>query len=40
VSRYSQKVVAFYAGQVIANDDPAIVLADAEVKRYVTGGGA
>ena len=40
VSRYSEKVVAFYAGQVIANDDPAVVLADAEVKRYVTGGGA
>lgn len=40
VSRYSEKVIAFYAGQVIANDDPEIVLADAEVKRYVTGGGA
>lgn len=38
VNRYAHQVVAFYAGRVIANDKPDTVLADAEVKRYVTGG--
>ncbi|MGH1360305.1 MAG: ABC transporter ATP-binding protein [Burkholderiaceae bacterium] len=38
VSRYAHRVLAFYAGRVIANDEPAKVLADDEVKRYVTGG--
>lgn len=40
VNRYAHKVLAFYAGRVIANDDPATVLADPEVKRYVTGEAA
>lgn len=37
VLRYSQRVLAFYAGQIIANDAPDAVLADPEVQRYVTG---
>ncbi|MCP5266969.1 MAG: ABC transporter ATP-binding protein [Burkholderiaceae bacterium] len=40
VLRYSQRVLAFYAGRIIANDAPEAVLSDPEVKRYVTGGGA
>ena len=38
VNRYAHRVLAFYAGRVIANGTPDTVLADAEVKRYVTGG--
>lgn len=38
VSRYAHRVLAFYAGKVIANGEPANVLADDDVKRYVTGG--
>ncbi len=37
VARYSQQVVAFYAGTIIANDRPAAVLDDPDVRRYVTG---
>lgn len=37
VRRYSQQVVAFYAGTIIANAAPETALADAEVRRYVTG---
>lgn len=37
VQRYSQRVVAFYAGQIIANDEPDRALADPDVQRYVTG---
>lgn len=37
VRRYSQQVVAFYAGTIIANDVPDTALADADVRRYVTG---
>ncbi len=37
VSRYAQRVLAFYDGRVIADADPAQVLADAEVQKYVTG---
>ena len=37
VTRYAQRVIAFYAGRVIADDPPEAVLADPEVQRYVTG---
>lgn len=37
VGRYSDRVIAFYDGRVIANDAPDSVLADPEVQRYVTG---
>jgi len=37
VTRYSERVLAFYDGRIIANDAPDDVLADAEVQRYVTG---
>jgi branched-chain amino acid transport system ATP-binding protein len=38
VSRYADRVVAFYSGRIIADADPDSVLKDAEVRRYVTGG--
>ena len=37
VSRYAGRVVAFYDGRVIADGEPAKVLGDAEVRRYVIG---
>ncbi len=37
VGRYAERVVAFHDGRVIANDAPAVVLANAEVQRYITG---
>ena len=37
VTRYAQRVIAFYSGRVIADDAPAAVLADEQVRRYVTG---
>ena len=37
VTRYSQRVLAFYDGQIIANDAPDEVLSDEAVQRYVTG---
>lgn len=37
VTRYSDRVLAFYQGQVIADDDPDEVLADGAVQKYVTG---
>ena len=37
VTRYSQRVLAFYDGQIVANDAPDEVLADEVVQRYVTG---
>lgn len=37
VTRYSQQVVAFYDGEVIANDTPDDALANELVQRYVTG---
>ncbi|MEZ5741738.1 MAG: ATP-binding cassette domain-containing protein [Burkholderiaceae bacterium] len=40
VGRYASRVLAFYAGQIIANDAPDAVLANADVQRYVTGGVA
>ncbi len=38
VSRYADRVVAFYSGRIIADGAPVDVLRDAEVRRYVTGG--
>ncbi len=38
VAEFSQRVLAFYSGRVIADGTPAEVLANNEVKRYVTGG--
>jgi branched-chain amino acid transport system ATP-binding protein len=38
VSRYADRVVAFYQGRILADGDPYDVLKDAEVRRYVTGG--
>lgn len=37
VSAYSDRVVAFYSGRIIADGEPAAVLADTDVRRYVTG---
>jgi branched-chain amino acid transport system ATP-binding protein len=37
VSRYADRVIAFYSGRIIADGDPHDVLKDAEVRRYVTG---
>jgi branched-chain amino acid transport system ATP-binding protein len=39
VSRFAERVIAFYDGRIIADAPPAIALADPEVKRYVVGGG-
>ncbi len=37
VTRYSQRVLAFYDGRIIADDAPEEVLSDPDVQRYVTG---
>jgi branched-chain amino acid transport system ATP-binding protein len=37
VSRFAQRVLAFYDGRIIADAPPAIALQDAEVKRHVVG---
>jgi branched-chain amino acid transport system ATP-binding protein len=37
VTRYADRVIAFYSGRVIADDPPDAVLADEQVQRYVTG---
>ncbi|WP_372826071.1 ABC transporter ATP-binding protein [Polaromonas sp.] len=37
VERYANRVLAFYAGRVIADDVPAIALKTDDVRRYVTG---
>ena len=38
VSEYSDRVVAFYSGRIIADDAPDAVLANPDVQRHVTGG--
>ena len=38
VTRYASRVIAFYSGRVLADGAPATVLADADVRRHVTGG--
>jgi branched-chain amino acid transport system ATP-binding protein len=40
VGRYADRVLAFYAGRIIADGDPASVLNNEEVQRYVTGAAA
>ena len=37
VTRYSDRVLAFYNGRIIADDTPDELLADPDVQRYVTG---
>src|SRR5687767_11828264 len=37
VSRFAQRVLAFYDGRIIADAPPAIALANPEVQRYVAG---
>jgi branched-chain amino acid transport system ATP-binding protein len=37
VERYAPRVIAFYEGRVIADGMPGVVLADADVRRYVVG---
>lgn len=37
VTRYADRVIAFYSGRVIADDLPQDVLTDEQVQRYVTG---
>jgi branched-chain amino acid transport system ATP-binding protein len=37
VRRYTERVLAFYDGRVIADGDPATVLVNPEVRRYVVG---
>jgi len=37
VGRYASRVVAFYAGRVVADGAPGEALAAADVRRYVTG---
>ena len=38
VSRFAQRVIAFYDGRIIADAAPEIALADPEVQRFVVGG--
>ena len=38
VSRYADRVVAFYSGRIIADGAPQAVLRDPDVRRHVTGG--
>jgi branched-chain amino acid transport system ATP-binding protein len=38
VSRFAQRVLAFYDGRIIADAAPEIALSDPEVRRYVVGG--
>ena len=40
VSRFAQRVLAFYDGRIIADAAPQAALADPEVKRYVVGNRA
>lgn len=37
VTRYSDRVLAFYDGRIIANDTPEEALSDPQVQQYVTG---
>jgi len=37
VTRYSGRVLAFYDGEIIANDAPDEVLSDVKVQRFITG---
>jgi branched-chain amino acid transport system ATP-binding protein len=37
VRRYTQRILAFYEGRIIADDKPEDVLNDPEVRKYVVG---
>jgi len=37
VRRYVQRILAFYEGRIIADGDPAAVMAHPDVRRYVVG---
>jgi branched-chain amino acid transport system ATP-binding protein len=37
VSRFAQRVLAFYDGRIIADAPPRAALEDPQVKRYVVG---
>ena len=37
VERYASRVIAFYAGRIIADGAPGEALASDDVRRYVTG---
>lgn len=37
VTRYTHRILAFYEGRIIADGDPADVLNEAEVRKYVIG---
>lgn len=37
VTRYSERIVAFYDGEIIANDTPENALSNNNVRRFVTG---
>lgn len=37
VERYASRVLAFYDGRIIGDGSPSVVLASAEVRRYVVG---
>jgi branched-chain amino acid transport system ATP-binding protein len=37
VSRYTHRVLAFYEGRIIADGEPAVVLDDIEVRKFVIG---
>ena len=38
VSRFAERVLAFYDGRIIADAPPGVALEDPEVKRFVVGG--
>ena len=40
VSRFAQRVLAFYDGRIIADAPPEVALGDPDVRRYVVGGEA
>jgi len=40
IGRYADRVLAFYAGRIIADGEPGTVLSNEEVQRYVTGESA
>ena len=40
VQRYTQRVLAFYEGRIIADGNPAAVFEQADVRKYVVGGTA
>jgi branched-chain amino acid transport system ATP-binding protein len=40
VRRYVHRILAFYEGRIIADGEPAAVMAHPEVRRYVVGEAA